>query len=128
MESEPVYVPSGRGPELIAVYSFFIVLTTVVIAARCYVRVFMVRSFGSDDWAMLFGWAMFQCFAGFAIAGAFHGTGQHMDKIQPAWHVPIGLKVCRATLQSLSILHYTSHALYIFSRQSLPSNAQYDYN
>lgn len=93
MEAEPIYVPSGRGPELIAVYSFFAALTTIVITLRCYVRVFMVRSFGADDWAMLFGWAMFQCFAGFAIAGAFHGTGQHMDQIVPTWHIPIGLKV-----------------------------------
>ena len=50
------YTPSGRGPQLIAVYSFFLALTTVTIALRVYVRSFLVNGFGLDDWSAIIGW------------------------------------------------------------------------
>lgn len=91
---ETYYRPSGRGPQLIAVYIFFQALTTITVALRVYVRAFMVKNFGADDWIMILGWAIFLVFTSSAITGAFHGTGQHAELIQPAWNLPIGLKVC----------------------------------
>lgn len=35
----------------------------------------------------------FTIFASFAITGAFHGTGQHADLIEPAWELPVALKI-----------------------------------
>jgi hypothetical protein len=36
---------------------------------------------------------MFACLCGFAITGAFHGTGQHAAEIKPQSEIPIALKV-----------------------------------
>lgn len=88
------YKPSGRGPELIAVFAFFMGLTTVTFALRVYVRTRLVKAFGPDDWTAALGWLLFIFHGGFAIAGAYHGTGQHADLIQPQTELPVGLKVC----------------------------------
>ena len=48
--------PAGRGPELIAVYSFFIGLTTIAVALRTYCRVYLVKNFALDDWLCIIGW------------------------------------------------------------------------
>lgn len=99
------YTPSGRGPQLIAVFAFFMSLTTVVLALRVYVRARIVKAFGLDDWFATLGWLFFFAHGCFAIAGAYHGTGQHADLIKPASDIPIGLKVCLPVSQSpLSLL------------------------
>ena len=48
--------PAGRGPELIAVYSFFIGLTTLAVALRTYCRVYLVKNFALDDWLCVTAW------------------------------------------------------------------------
>ena len=48
--------PAGRALELIAIYSFFIVLTTVAVALRVYCRVRLVKNFALDDWFCLVAW------------------------------------------------------------------------
>ena len=45
--------PSGRGPELIAVYAFFGSLATVFVALRTYCRAFMLGNLGLDDYFAL---------------------------------------------------------------------------
>ncbi|TVY36805.1 hypothetical protein LOCC1_G005986 [Lachnellula occidentalis] len=72
-----MYKPQGRGPELIGVTGFLMALSSVTTLLRCYSRAVLVKSFGADD-----------CFA---IAGCYHGTGQHSDLIPPA-ELPVGLK------------------------------------
>jgi hypothetical protein len=42
----------NRGPELQAVGYILIVSAAITLMLRCYVRVFLVKSFGLDDWAM----------------------------------------------------------------------------
>ena len=86
------YTPSGRGPELISVFAAFLALTTVIVALRVYVRAKLVKNFGADDWTAVIGWLLFVFHASFAIAGAYHGTGQHANLIPPQ-ELPIGLKV-----------------------------------
>jgi hypothetical protein len=39
-----------RGPLIAAVGILFLVLTWVAVTLRCYVRIFMIKSFGLDDW------------------------------------------------------------------------------
>lgn len=87
------YTPSGRGPELISVFVVFMVLSTVITALRVYVRTSMVKCFGWDDWLSITGWLLFTLHGGFAIAGAFHGTGQHVNLIHPQSEIPVALKV-----------------------------------
>lgn len=42
-----------RGREVSAVAILFLVLTWLTISLRIYVRGFMIRTWGNDDWAML---------------------------------------------------------------------------
>ena len=91
--SQQTYTPSGRGPELIGVFAFFMGLTTLTFALRVYVRTNLVKAFGLDDWTAAFGWLLFTFHGAFGTAGAYHGTGQHANLIRPHTELPIGLKV-----------------------------------
>ena len=51
ISKDPHSVPN-RGPELVAVNITFTVAAIIANMLRCYVRVFMVRAFGLDDWLM----------------------------------------------------------------------------
>ncbi|KAL6408455.1 hypothetical protein AUP68_08312 [Ilyonectria robusta] len=44
-----------RGPQLLAVNVTFLTAALISIILRCYVRWFMVKAFGKDDWLMLIG-------------------------------------------------------------------------
>lgn len=39
-----------RGPEIAAVGVAFLTLSWVAVSLRCYVRIFVTKSFGTDDW------------------------------------------------------------------------------
>jgi hypothetical protein len=39
-----------HGQLIAAVGILFLVLTWVAVTSRCYVRIFMIKSFGLDDW------------------------------------------------------------------------------
>lgn len=43
----------GRGKEVLAVAILFFPLTWVTVSLRIYVRGFMLKTWGNDDWAML---------------------------------------------------------------------------
>jgi hypothetical protein len=43
----------NRGPQLLGVDVFFIILALITTLLRCYVRIFMVKSWGKEDWFML---------------------------------------------------------------------------
>lgn len=85
------YQPSGRGPQVLGIYAFFVALTSLTMILRVYARVYLVKIFGLDDWTAIVGWALFIAHAGFAIAGTYHGTGQHTNLIPPE-DLPIGLR------------------------------------
>ncbi|KAF7537974.1 hypothetical protein G7054_g3289 [Neopestalotiopsis clavispora] len=44
---------------------------------RCYVRIFMVKSWGKEDWFMLAATTAFVLFCSFSISGVHYGTGRH---------------------------------------------------
>jgi hypothetical protein len=48
--------PAGRGPQVSGVAGFFLALSTIAILMRSYCRIFVVKSFGLDDWFALFAW------------------------------------------------------------------------
>lgn len=91
--AQQTYTPSGRGPEVIGVFAFFIGLTTLTFALRVYVRTSLVKKFGPEDWTAALGWLLFIIHSAFAIAGVYHGSGQHMNLIQPPTEMPIALMV-----------------------------------
>ena len=51
----PNYVdPETRGPTLLIVETILIIITAIVVAARTYVRIVLIRNFSWDDWLILF--------------------------------------------------------------------------
>jgi hypothetical protein len=40
----------GRGQEIAAVGVAFLTLSWIAVSLRCYVRIFVTKSFGTDDW------------------------------------------------------------------------------
>jgi hypothetical protein len=46
----------GRGPELLGTLGLFLALSTTAIILRCYCRIFIVKSFGLDDWSAAAAW------------------------------------------------------------------------
>ena len=46
----------GRGPELLGTLGLFLALSTATILLRCYCRIFLVKSFGLDDWFAVLAW------------------------------------------------------------------------
>lgn len=46
-------VIENRGPQLLAVDVFFMTMAIVTTLLRCYVRLFLVKTWGKDDWFML---------------------------------------------------------------------------
>ncbi|KAF7555098.1 hypothetical protein G7Z17_g2431 [Cylindrodendrum hubeiense] len=49
----------NRGPQLMVVNLTFLTAALISIVLRCYVRYFMVKAFGKDDWLMLVGTIFF---------------------------------------------------------------------
>ncbi|KAH7012923.1 hypothetical protein EDB80DRAFT_709133 [Ilyonectria destructans] len=66
-----------RGPQLLAVNVTFLTAGLISIILRCYVRWFMVKAFGKDDWLMLVGSVFFTLYASFSTRGIHFGTGRH---------------------------------------------------
>ncbi|KAH7323216.1 hypothetical protein B0I35DRAFT_450331 [Stachybotrys elegans] len=73
----------NRGPELRATLVALLTLATVSIVLRTYVRGFLIRSFGFDDWCMLLAWIFFVLFVAFALTGIHYGTGRHHVDLEP---------------------------------------------
>lgn len=44
---------NNRGPQLLAVNFLFLFMAVIATALRCYTRIFIVKSFGVDDYLMV---------------------------------------------------------------------------
>lgn len=64
-----------RSGQVLGVAITFLITTWITITLRCYVRVFMVKAFGVDDWTMLATLCFFTAYLTCQIGGAVHGTG-----------------------------------------------------
>lgn len=73
LEDAPATDTSSNAPSILAINGFFAGFTLLVVLARLYVRTFMLRSMGADDWlisaAMLCGVGVFVCFVGESKTG-----------------------------------------------------------
>ncbi|KAF4784681.1 hypothetical protein HER10_EVM0011124 [Colletotrichum scovillei] len=67
----------NRGPQLVAVGITLVTTAIVATTLRCYVRIFLVKNFGVDDWCMLAAITSFILFVACAITGVHYGTGRH---------------------------------------------------
>ncbi|KAK1569797.1 uncharacterized protein LY79DRAFT_643380 [Colletotrichum navitas] len=67
----------NRGPQLVAVGLTLVITAFVATVLRCYVRVFLVKNFGIDDWFMVVATIFFILFVSCALTGVHYGTGRH---------------------------------------------------
>ncbi|PWY95436.1 putative integral membrane protein [Aspergillus sclerotioniger CBS 115572] len=68
-----------RSPEVKAVAAAFMAVACVTVILRCYVRGWIVRAFGWDDWAMVVAMFFYAMFSGCMIGGAIYGTGRRFE-------------------------------------------------
>ena len=82
LEAEPIQdCSASNAPEILGVTGSLTVLALLAFCLRCYVRIYMLKFFGPDDWTMLAAALMaigtFICFTG----ETYHGVGRHMSCI-----------------------------------------------
>ncbi|KAE9374487.1 hypothetical protein N431DRAFT_372091 [Stipitochalara longipes BDJ] len=80
-----------RGPQVAGVAILFLTLSWIFVSLRCYVRGFMIKSFGADDWSAVASLILFTLYCTFVLKGVEYGTGQHLANL-PEQNIPIALK------------------------------------
>ncbi|KAE8854013.1 hypothetical protein HRS9122_01005 [Pyrenophora teres f. teres] len=73
-----------RSGQVLGIALTFLVLAWVTVGLRCYVRIFMVKGFGIDDYTMLLTLCFFTSYLVCQIGGALHGTGVRREKLTDA--------------------------------------------
>ncbi|KAI0165998.1 hypothetical protein GGR57DRAFT_1525 [Xylariaceae sp. FL1272] len=81
--AEAIAVPN-RGRELLVIDLVLLFITATIVITRCFVRVFMVKRFGADDWTMLFATVFFILYSSSSVSGVHYGTGRHRADLAPA--------------------------------------------
>lgn len=71
----------NRGSLLLGIDITFLVMSVTTVGLRCYVRTFMVKRFGSDDWLMLAATVIFCLYIFSSISGVYYGTGRHRSDL-----------------------------------------------
>ncbi|KAH6886810.1 hypothetical protein B0T10DRAFT_490369 [Thelonectria olida] len=72
----------NRGPQLLGVNVFFLVVSLISISLRCYSRIGLVKAFGLDDWLMVVAAVFFTLYNSFSSSGVRYGTGRHSDDLE----------------------------------------------
>ncbi|KAI4958769.1 hypothetical protein J4E86_004375 [Alternaria arbusti] len=70
-----------RSGSVLAIALTFLILTYITVGLRCYVRIFMVKGFGIDDYCMVVTLCFFTGYLVSQIGGALHGTGVRREKL-----------------------------------------------
>ncbi|PNH44913.1 hypothetical protein VD0004_g2861 [Verticillium dahliae] len=74
----------NRGPTLQAVAVSLLVAAIISILLRCYVRIFLIKNFGVDDYFMVVAMVFFALFVTSVVLGVKYGTGRHHWDLEPA--------------------------------------------
>lgn len=99
---------ANRSLELEVVLIVFLTLSWITVTLRCYVRIYIVKSFAIDDYFILVTLFTFTIFCGLALASVYWGTGQHMADLpirnqwnaMKMWHIcEFVLPICTTTLR-----------------------------
>ncbi|KAF4993912.1 hypothetical protein FGRMN_6159 [Fusarium graminum] len=78
--------------DILAATLFIVSLATVVVFARIWVRMFIIRSVGWDDALMILTLVMDWVGQGIVIASVKHGAGKHVGDVDPAVYM-VGMKL-----------------------------------
>ncbi|RDW77251.1 hypothetical protein BP6252_05304 [Coleophoma cylindrospora] len=74
---------ADRGPELVAVLGIFLGLAWLVVCLRIYVKFFLTKHWGGDDYVLLMSLAFFTAYASCSLSGIEYGTGRHVNDVSP---------------------------------------------
>lgn len=77
----PEYIAFTNAPVLLTQFGSLFGVASVVVFARCYVRWFMIKSFGKDDWLMLLAYAFAAATFGTYVEQTRVGMGKHLAVI-----------------------------------------------
>ncbi|TVY89897.1 hypothetical protein LAWI1_G004152, partial [Lachnellula willkommii] len=76
-------MPENGGPKIVAVNVLFVALTWMFVSLRVYVKIFLTRSWGADDYLLVVSLILFTSYAGCSFAAVTYGTGQHDIDVLP---------------------------------------------
>ncbi|GAB7347201.1 hypothetical protein MBLNU459_g3308t2 [Dothideomycetes sp. NU459] len=89
---EPNYAhPERRGPELTIVAIALLAIASVFVALRVYVRAFMLRSFGIDDWLITIGMLPAVALAVASVISTYYGWMFSCRPVQQYWLTRTGV-------------------------------------
>lgn len=71
----------NRGPQVLAVNIVFWVLTWLALSLRVYVRCFLRKTFGIDDWLMVGTQLFYSSYLACQLGGVIYGTGRHLSDL-----------------------------------------------
>ncbi|KAL2163977.1 hypothetical protein VTH06DRAFT_3190 [Thermothelomyces fergusii] len=71
----------ARARTLTAVNITALVLAVTVTSLRCFVRIYLLRAFGADDWIMAVATICFAFYCSFSLSGLSYGTGHLSSEI-----------------------------------------------
>ena len=77
----PEYIAYTNAPVLLTQFGAFFAVASAVVFLRVYVRAFMIKSFGKDDWLILLAYAFAAATFGTYVAQTRVGMGKHMAAI-----------------------------------------------
>ncbi|PGH00227.1 hypothetical protein GX51_05924 [Blastomyces parvus] len=74
---------ADKGPLILVIIWVVTCLTTVLVGARLYVRVRIVRNVGLDDWLILLSMILNFAFVILVTVSIYYGFGKHQDTLTP---------------------------------------------
>ncbi|CAN8105532.1 unnamed protein product [Discula destructiva] len=102
----PQYLGQSTVGALKAIMALVIVLPTIFICLRCYVRICIKRVFGLDDIVAVIATIILLAYAGVLLAATDKGLGRHMQYIEVHGNVR-DVSLCAQIAQSLAIMACT---------------------
>ncbi|KAL0258330.1 hypothetical protein SLS55_007506 [Diplodia seriata] len=73
-----------RSQQVLAIGTTFFILAWIVVMLRVYVRAYMIKSWGVDDWVMMLALACFTIYLVAQLGGVYYGSGRLDKNLDPA--------------------------------------------
>ncbi|KAL1640389.1 hypothetical protein SLS58_007062 [Diplodia intermedia] len=73
-----------RSQQVLAIGTTFFILAWIVVMLRVYVRAYMIKSWGVDDWVMMLALACFTIYLVCQLGGVYYGSGRLDKNLHPA--------------------------------------------
>lgn len=91
-----------RSQQVLAIGTTFFILAWLVVLLRIYVRAYMIKSWGIDDWVMMLALGCFTVYLVAQLGGVYYGTGRRNTELDPkdiekALHVCLSAEPIRST-------------------------------